>query len=155
VSDIFAGSGITRSHPTASNEESLRAIEQIWSSPQNGMLFANLGDFDSLYGHRRDPEGYARALERFDAWLTDFLEEIETDDLLIITGDHGNDPTFHGTDHTREEVPVIVRYDGRTGPLGIRDSFADVAATLAGFFGLNKPGELWPVGNPLITFHRP
>jgi len=155
IGDIFACSGVTRSHPTTCNAESLQVIEQIWGSPQNGMLFANLGDFDSLYGHRRDPHGYARALEHFDDWLTDFLEEIDSDDLLIITGDHGNDPTFHGTDHTREEVPVIVRYDGRTGPLGIRDSFADVAATLTGFFGLNKAGEQWPIGKPLITFHRP
>ncbi|MEI6349625.1 MAG: phosphopentomutase [Verrucomicrobiota bacterium] len=153
VNDVFAHSGVTRAHPTASNEESLAVIEQIWSSPQNGLIFADLSDFDTLYGHRRDPEGYARALEAFDDWLADFLEEIESDDLLIITGDHGNDPTFRGADHTREEVPVIVKYDGRTGPLGIRESFTDVAATLMAFFGLSEPREKW--GAPLITFHRP
>ena len=155
VTDIFGQSGVTRSHPTASDQQSLSVVEQIWSSPQNGMIFADLADFDILYGHRRDPEGYARALETFDDWLADFLEEIESDDLLIIAGDHGNDPTFHGTGHTREEVPVIVRYDGRTGPLGIRESFADVAATLGTFFGLTDPAEKWPEGTPLITFHRP
>ena len=152
VNDIFAHSGITHSHPSTSNKESLAIIEQIWSSPQNGLIFADLSDFDILYGHRRDPEGYARALEVFDDWLADFLEEIESDDLLIIAGDHGNDPTFRGADHTREEVPVIVRYDGRTGPLGIRESFSDVAATLVAFFGLSEPQEKW--GVPLITFHR-
>lgn len=155
VSEIFAGSGITRSHPTGSNAETLEAIEEIWRSPQSGMIFANLADCDALYGHRRNPAGYARALEQFDDWLGEFLQEIESDDLLIITGDHGNDPTFHGSDHTREDVPVLVRYDGRTGPLGIRDTFADVAATLGEFFGIDEPQEPWRSGKPLITFHRP
>jgi phosphopentomutase len=155
VSSIFARSGITRSHATHSNDETLETIERIWHSPQNGMIFANLGDFGGIFGHRRDPEGFARALESFDDWLADFLGEIDSDDLLVITADHGNDPTFHGTDHTREEVPVIVRYNGRTGPLGVRETASDVAATLAEFFGLTRPGQQWGEGVPLVHFHRP
>ena len=91
-----------------------------------------------------------RALEAFDRWLELFFEEIESDDLLIIAGNHGNDPTHSGSAHTREELPVLVHYDGRSGPLGIRDTLADVAATLMPFFNLPP----WPIGTPLITFHR-
>ena len=151
VGDIFARSGLSFSPPTTSNEETLRAIEQIWASPENGMIFANLADFDLRFGHGRDPVGFARALEQFDRWLERFFKEIESDDLLIIAGDHGNDPTFPGSGHTREEIPVMVHYDGRSGPLGIRNTLADVAATLTRFFNLAQP---WPVGTPLITFHR-
>ena len=152
VGTIFARSGLTQSFPTASDEDGLRAIEKIWRSPQNGTIFANLSDFDTRFAHARDPVGCARALERFDDWLADFLEEIESDDLLILAGDHGNDPTVAGMGHTREQVPIILHYYGRTGPLGVRETFADVAATLATFFGLS---QRWPTGQPLITFHRP
>lgn len=108
ISDIFAGSGIDESHPTSSNADGMATIERLWEqadgTPQ--LIFANLVDFDMLYGHRRDPEGYARALLEFDAWLSNFLGKIG-DDFLIITADHGNDPYHHGTDHTRERVPLL------------------------------------------------
>ncbi len=156
ISDIFAHSGVTRDHQTDSNRETLEAITRLWNASNDGMIFANVSDFDTLYGHRRDPHGFARALEHFDDWLADFLEETDSDDLILITSDHGNDPTLPGSDHTREEVPILAHYDGRTGPLGIRESFTDVAATLAAFFGLPRhyPGGHLP-GEPLLTFHRP
>src|SRR5439155_9785382 len=126
-------------------------IEKLWHATHDGLIFANLVDFDTLYGHRRDLHGYAQALAEFDAWLNDFLAAIEKEDLLIITADHGNDPTFRGSDHTREEVPLIAKYDGRTGPLGVRETFADVAATLASYFHLE---ENWPIGQPFFEFER-
>ncbi|MBK1826447.1 phosphopentomutase [Haloferula rosea] len=108
ISDIFAGSGIDESHPTRSNADGMATIERIWDehdgSPQ--FIFANLVDFDMLYGHRRDPEGYATALHEFDAWLSGFLPKVGAD-FLMITADHGNDPYFTGTDHTRERVPLL------------------------------------------------
>jgi phosphopentomutase len=109
ISDIFAGAGLDASHPTASNADGMAAIEALWSSPptQAHFIFANLVDFDSLYGHRRDPEGYAQCLREFDSWLGGFLNGVQTDDLLLITADHGNDPYQSGTDHTREQVPLL------------------------------------------------
>jgi phosphopentomutase len=142
ISDIFAGSGITRSTSTASNAEGMAAIDALWEAQDDGLIFANLVDFDMLYGHRRDLPGYTRALVEFDAWLADFLPRIEEDDLVIITADHGNDPTWRGTDHTREEVPLMVVHGGRARPLGTRRTFADVAASLAQFFAL----DAWPAG---------
>ena len=124
-------------------------IEHVWHEMHDGLLFASLFDFDSLYGHRRDPIGYGKSLEEFDAWLGRFLENVYPDDLLIITADHGNDPTFHGTDHTREEVPLLVKYDDVAANLGTRKSFRDVAATLAGFFQL-APGTIQ--GNAFLHF---
>lgn len=147
ISDIFAGSGVTQSHPTKSNEEGMAEIARLWDVLPEGLIFANLVDFDALYGHRRDVDGYARALEEFDAWLGDFLKKWEREDLIIITADHGNDPTFRGTDHTREEVPLLVKYDGQTGPIGVRETFADVAATLADYFRLAGG---WPVGESFL-----
>ncbi len=142
ISDIFAASGITRSTPTTSNAEGMRAVEERWAAVGDGLVFANLVDFDMLYGHRRDPAGYARALVEFDDWLPRFLPQITDRDLVIITADHGNDPTWRGTDHTREEVPLIVLHRDRSAPLGTRETFADIAATLAEFFHL----EPWPTG---------
>jgi len=101
-----------------------------------GLIFANLVDFDMLYGHRRDPEGYASALEAFDEWLPQLESRITDELLVIITADHGNDPTWSGTDHTREKVPLLVRKPGLGTPLGERKSFSDVAATLAHWFGM-------------------
>ena len=146
ISDIFAGSGITRSTPTASNAEGIRAIEARWAAVGDGLVFANLVDFDMLFGHRRDVAGYARALVEFDAWLAAFLAHIAHDDLVIITADHGNDPTWRGTDHTREEVPLLVLHHDRAQSLGTRESFADIAATLADFFHLPR----WPVGTSVL-----
>jgi phosphopentomutase len=115
----------------------------------DGLIFANLVDFDMLFGHRRDVTGYAGALEEFDQWLGNFLPRVQADDLVIITADHGNDPTFRGTDHTREEVPLFVLYREQSRDLGRRQTFADVAATLAEFFGL----ERWIAGTSFLDQH--
>ena len=139
ISDIFAGSGITASTPTASDAAGMAAIAHLWPV-LDGLLFANLVDFDMLFGHRRNVAGYAEALREFDRWLPSFLASVQPDDLVIITADHGNDPTWRGTDHTREEVPLLVLHGGKAAPLGTRATFADVAATLAEFFVL----PAWP-----------
>ena len=139
ISDIFAGSGITASTPTTSNAEGMAAIAREWPA-LDGLLFANLVDFDMLFGHRRNVAGYANALREFDAWLPTFLADVKPADLVIITADHGNDPTWRGTDHTREEVPLLVLHGGKANALGTRETFADVAATLAEFFAL----AAWP-----------
>ncbi len=137
ISDIFAGSGVSESVPTRSNADGMRRISEVWSTAREGLVFANLVDFDMLYGHRRDVSGYAGALEEFDLWLGGFLAEICEDDLIIITADHGNDPTWRGSDHTRERVPILMPAGvGKSCAPGRRDSFADVAATLADFFGI-------------------
>jgi phosphopentomutase len=141
INDIFAGSGISQSYPTASNREGMDVISQLWNEAVEGLIFANLVDFDMLFGHRRDVEGYARALVEFDQWLGTFLPRIRTDDLVIITADHGNDPIFHGADHTREEVPLIVLDREQSRPLGARETFADVAATLTEFFRMKRWGN--------------
>ena len=147
IHDIFAGEGLTRSLPTASNREGMELIAELWSKMENGLLFANLVDFDMLFGHRRDVAGYTQALEEFDRWLGDFIKQIEAEDLVIITADHGNDPTFRGTDHTREQVPLFVLYRGQSRDLGPRETFADVAATLADAFELPEP---WTTGQSFL-----
>lgn len=147
ISDIFAGSGITGSTPTTSNAEGMEAIEEIWSTFDEGLVFANLVDFDMHFGHRRNVDGYAEALEEFDEWLGRFLPQIFEDDLVIITADHGNDPTWKGTDHTREQVPLIVLHRGFAVPLGTRRTFSDIAASLADFFQIR---EGWPVGESFL-----
>jgi phosphopentomutase len=147
VADIFAGSGITASTLTESNADGMEKISAVWSEFDNGLVFANLVDFDSRHGHRRDLDGFARALEECDAWLAGFLSQIDDDDLLIITADHGNDPTHKGTDHTREEVPLMMVHGEAIRPLGTRATFADVAATLAEFFSLRKK---WPAGSSFL-----
>jgi phosphopentomutase len=151
ISDIFADSGITHSTPTASNAEGMAVIDRLWADGQDGLIFANLVDFDMLFGHRRDVAGYTRALVEFDAWLANFLPQCDEDDLVIITADHGNDPTWRGTDHTREEVPLMVLHGRASLPLGTRQTFADVAATLAAYFKLRQP---WPVGKSFISLQQ-
>ncbi|MFN2476593.1 MAG: phosphopentomutase [Chthoniobacterales bacterium] len=143
ISDIFAGEGVTESFPTASNGEGMKRIADLWASGEPGLIFANLVDFDMLFGHRRDVAGYATALKEFDGWLGVFLSHVRVDDLVIITADHGNDPTFRGTDHTREQVPLFVLHGKSSRDLGTRSSFADVAGTLAEYF--NLPAA-WPAG---------
>ena len=139
ISDIFAGEGLTSSYPTASNAEGMARISELWPRLTNGLIFANLVDFDMLFGHRRDAAGYARALREFDDWLGNFLPSILPNDLFIITADHGNDPTFRGTDHTREEVPLFILHKNETRDLGTKNSFAFVAETLADFFQCTFP----------------
>jgi phosphopentomutase len=126
ISDIFANSGISESHPTASNQQGMQTIDRLWTANRsnNHLIFANLVDFDSLYGHRRDPEGYAECLRQFDAWLGGFLQKVGENDLVILTADHGNDPYHSGTDHTREQVPVLAL--GLPGPLA-QGTFCQVA----------------------------
>ncbi len=150
INDIFAGEGVTQSHPTSSDEEGMERISTLWSQLNNGLVFANLVDFDMLFGHRRDVAGYAQALREFDSWLGTFVGQITSEDLVIITADHGNDPTFRGTDHTREEVPLFVLHGGESRDLGTRATFADVAASLAEFFGLTSG---WPVGTSFLHAH--
>ncbi|WP_376092708.1 phosphopentomutase [Roseomonas sp. CCTCC AB2023176] len=136
TADLFDGRGFTASHPTTSNEDGMRVTSELWRDMRTGFVFTNLVDFDQEYGHRRDVPGFGRALEAFDAWLGAFMPGVGPDDLLIVTADHGNDPTFRGTDHTREEVPLIVLDGDRREALGVRETFADVAATLARRFGV-------------------
>ncbi|MBE3550913.1 MAG: Phosphopentomutase [Brockia lithotrophica] len=144
IEDIFAGRGITRSWRTGSNEEGVEITLARLEEDFTGLLFVNLVDFDSRYGHRRDPEGYARALEAFDARVPDLLSRLRSGDLLVITADHGNDPYHVGTDHTREYVPLLAvvadRGEGRS--LGVRETFADLAATLAENFHLGWRPEV-------------
>lgn len=127
ISDIFAGSGITDSHPTTSNAHGMETLSRLWAANEPGLIFANLVDFDMLFGHRRDGDGYARALEEFDAWLEGFLPGVREDDLVVITADHGNDPTWSGTDHTRERVPVFLLDGSRRENLGVIEGFGFVA----------------------------
>lgn len=138
INDIFSGEGITASHPTKSNAHGIEETIRLIQEPFTGLLFTNLVDFDSLYGHRRDPEGYARALEEFDAALPALMDKSGENDLLIITADHGNDPTHDGTDHTREYVPLLVYGKSLQTPdnLGVRGTYADLAATIAENFGV-------------------
>lgn len=138
IEDIFAGRGVTESHPTVNNQDGIDKILRALQKDFSGLLFANLVDFDQLYGHRNDPHGYARALEEFDQRLPEIMELLGPQDLLIITADHGCDPTTAGTDHTREYVPLLV-YGRELQPgidLGCRETFADVAATIADHLGL-------------------
>jgi phosphopentomutase len=146
VADLFAGQGITDAHSTGSNAGGMQVTEALWQRNEAGLIFTNLVDFDTLYGHRRDVAGYAAALAEFDAWLAGLLPQCHTEDLVIITADHGNDPTHHGTDHTREEVPLLVLQGGRAAPLGTRDGFMDIAASLAVAFGLPP----WPRGQSFL-----
>jgi phosphopentomutase len=141
ISDIFSGQGITEQIHTKSNREGIDAILQTMQKPFSGLCFCNLVDFDSLYGHRRDPVGYANALMEFDSSLSNIINCITERDLLVITADHGNDPTFKGTDHTREYVPLLV-YNSlfqKPSSLGTRSTFADVAATIAENFNVQDP----------------
>jgi len=136
ISDIFAGQGITESFPTKSNAAGISQVVELLEGKQEScLIFANLVDFDMLWGHRNDAAGYAKGLEEFDARLPEILDGLNRDDLLLIIADHGCDPTVPGTDHTREYVPLLVAgHDVIAVDLGIRNSFADVAKTVADFF---------------------
>jgi phosphopentomutase len=148
ISDIFAGEGITESQPTNSNRDGMDKIDNLWSATKNGLIFVNLVDFDMVHGHRRDVPGYAHALSEFDQWLGTFVEKISPNDLVIITADHGNDPTFRGTDHTREQVPLLVMHNRASRDLGTRSTFSDVAASLGDFFEL---AQRWPAGCSFLS----
>ncbi|MFC8561083.1 phosphopentomutase [Peribacillus frigoritolerans] len=141
ISDIFDGEGVTESLRTVSNMDGMDKIIQTVEQDFKGLSFLNLVDFDALYGHRRDPEGYGKALEEFDARMPEVLDKLNEDDLLIITADHGNDPVHEGTDHTREYVPLLVYSKRFTegAELPIRDTFADIGATVAANFDVKMP----------------
>ena len=138
TADLFAGRGIGRTVATRTDAHGVQAIEQAMTDTENGLVFANLVDFDTQYGHRNDVAGYAANLERFDEQLAGILARLRVDDLLMITADHGNDPTTPSTDHSREHVPLLVGGARvRSGvDLGTRRTFADVGQTLAGVFGV-------------------
>lgn len=138
VGDLFAGRGVGKVVHTASDADGMRQLDRALAQESQGLVFANLVDFDTQYGHRNDPEGYAANLERFDDWLADFLRRLAPGDVLVITADHGNDPTTPSTDHSREHVPLLVCGAGvrRGVDLGTRASFADLGQTLAENFGV-------------------
>lgn len=142
ISDIYDGEGITKAIRTKSNQDGMDKLVETLDESFNGISFLNLVDFDALYGHRRDPHGYAEALEAFDARLPEVLDKLSDDDLLIITADHGNDPTYKGTDHTREYVPLLVyspRFVNGGAPLALRQTFADIGASIADNFKIQMP----------------
>jgi phosphopentomutase len=138
VRDLFGGRGITRAVPARSDREGLDHVLDVVRSTRSGLVFVNLVDFDTLYGHRNDVEGYARNLEQFDERLGELLTALQDSDLLIITADHGNDPTTPSTDHSREYVPILLAGAGvRAGvDIGTRRTFADLGQTLAANFGV-------------------
>jgi phosphopentomutase len=140
INDLFAGRSVSTTYSTKSDDEGMSRVEAQMAHQDRGLIFANLVDFDTVYGHRNDVTGYAANLERFDTALANLLPRLRQDDLLIVTADHGNDPSTPSTDHSREYVPVLV-----IGPqvsagsdLGTRTSFADLAQTLADVFGVRR-----------------
>ena len=144
INDIFAGSGITESIPTRGNTDGLQKTLALADRDFRGLCFVNLVDFDMLYGHRQDPDGYAAALAEFDRWLPDFLAKLGPEDAVFITADHGCDPSDQSTDHTREYVPLLALGQGiRPVNLGTRSTFADLAATVCELLGVafETPGE--------------
>ena len=144
INDIFAGSGVTESIPTRGNTDGLAKTLALADRDFRGLCFVNLVDFDMLYGHRQDPDGYAAALAEFDRWLPDFLAKLGPEDAVFITADHGCDPSDQSTDHTREYVPLLALGQGiRPVNLGTRSTFADLAATVCELLcvAYETPGE--------------
>ena len=149
IPDIYCGRGITEDIHTEGNVNGMRQTREVMQRVHHGLIFTNLVDFDTLYGHRRDPAGYYRSLCEFDRELRDLEAALDpTRDLVLITADHGNDPTFPGTDHTREYVPLLAFGPRRAAgvDLDTRGSFADVGATLAEIFRVKAP----PVGKSFL-----
>lgn len=141
IQDIFSGKGITKAYHSESSVHGMEQTIAICGEDFCGLCFTNLVDFDALWGHRRDPAGYGRELEKFDEKLGEFLPLMREDDLLLITADHGNDPTFKGTDHTREYVPLLAYSPSMktSGRLSDADTFAQIGATVADNFGVDMP----------------
>ena len=137
INDIFNGQGITETVRTKSNMDGVDQLLKVMDKDFTGLSFTNLVDFDALYGHRRDPQGYAQAIEDFDQRIPEILAALKEDDLLIITADHGNDPTFPGTDHTREYVPLLVFSKNMKASGALPQGyFADISATIAENFNV-------------------
>lgn len=151
IRDIFDGEGITAAYKSRSSVHGMEQTIEIADQDFHGLCFVNLVDFDAKWGHRRDPEGYARELELFDEKLAVLLEKLREEDLLIVTADHGNDPTYTGTDHTREKVPFLAysRSMEGNGMLPEQDTFAVIGATVADNFGLALPEAC--IGTSLLS----
>lgn len=141
INDIFNGCGITKTTHTGNNLEGINCLLETEKEHFNGLCFTNLNDFDSKYGHRRDIKGYAEAIKQFDDYLPEIKENLNDDDLLIITADHGNDPSYRGTDHTRENTPVLVYSKSFKDPKHLKelDCFSDIGATIADNFNVTAP----------------
>jgi len=148
IGDVFSQQGISKSVHTEGNLDTIRRTVEAVETAGRGLIFSNLVDFDTLYGHRNDPKGFGYGLMEFDEHLPDIQEAMRDDDLLIITADHGVDPTTPSTDHSREKVPLLVwrRDRAECVNLGERETFADIAATIADLFGLDP----WPVGRSFL-----
>lgn len=141
ISDIFNGAGVTEAIRTKDNTDGMDQLAKVVRREFEGLSFLNLVDFDANFGHRRDPQGYGEALQEFDRRLPEIIDALGDEDLLMITADHGNDPTFPGTDHTREYVPLLVyspRFNGGAA-IDMPETFADIAATIADNFGVAAP----------------
>jgi len=137
ISDIFAGSGVTESYPTKGNTHGLAVTMELAKRDFTGLCFVNLVDFDMLYGHRQDPDGYAAAIAEFDAWLPEFLAQMGHEDVVMITADHGCDPCDDSTDHTREDVPLLMLGDSMVpADLGLQEGFTYVAETVCSFLNV-------------------
>ena len=147
IGDIFAHRSTGQEIKPHGNDACLTAaLDAMKNLPDGGFVFANLVDFDSEYGHRRDIAGYAAALEAFDRRVPEIKAALRVGDLVIITADHGNDPTWHGTDHTRENTPILAFGPGvKAGPIGRRESFADIGASTLAHLGVRQPerGKPW------------
>lgn len=148
IADIFANQGITKDIKTTNNNDTMNKTIEIAKTDFNGLCFVNLVDFDSIYGHRRDPIRYGKAIKEFDLQLEELMKYLKPDDLLMISSDHGNDPTFKGTDHTREQVPLIIYSKELIKPkqLPEMDSFAVIGATIADNFEVELP----EIGNSIL-----
>lgn len=142
INDLFNYNGIEVVDKTKSNTEGMNKLDFYAAEVSGSFVFANLVDFDVYFGHRNDPEGFHKALKEFDLWLPTFIEKLDETDRLLITADHGNDPTTPSTDHSREYVPILFYAKGKEGrDLGIRDTFSDAAQTIAHFFKINNDLE--------------
>lgn len=154
INDIFVGEGITESHHSNSSVHGMEQTIAISKEDFEGLCFTNLVDFDALWGHRRNPIGYGQEIERFDEKLGELLEGLGREDLLILTADHGNDPTYTGTDHTREKVPFLAYSPGMTGngELPEQDTFGVIGATIADNFGVEMPSGA--IGTSILNLLR-
>jgi phosphopentomutase len=153
IEDIFAHRGLTTSNHTGNNMTGVDAILDYLEQDIGGLIFANLVDFDALFGHRNNPGGYADALEAFDRRLPEIFGRLRTDDVLIITADHGNDPTTTSTDHSRERVPILLfgKSIRQNFDLGTRSSFADVAATIGELLQVKWEGAGESFANQILN----
>ncbi|MBQ1967739.1 MAG: sulfatase-like hydrolase/transferase, partial [Clostridia bacterium] len=142
IYDIFAGKSLKKSNPTKSNTDGMEKTLDFAKEDFTGLCFTNLVDFDMMYGHRNDVEGYAKAVSEFDSWLGEFIKELKDDDVLMITADHGCDPLTESTDHSREHIPLLVYGKKiKSVNLGTRDTYADIGKTVADLFGIDADIE--------------